>query len=132
MFEQTLIAAAFGLLFAGNALAVDHGHFAGLAGWQKPGAAQTEATPETTPTVAFEDAFPTAAGALNVSASESDDVVLPVAGGVNQQGSYATQRSLLAKNVSVTRVPEPKDWLLILAGLGLVGVMVERTKRRAI
>ena len=27
-------------------------------------------------------------------------------------------------------VPEPKAWLTLLAGLGLVGMMVERTKRR--
>ncbi|MDP2025596.1 PEP-CTERM sorting domain-containing protein [Sulfuriferula sp.] len=29
-------------------------------------------------------------------------------------------------------VPEPKDWMLMLAGIGLVGVMVERAKRRSI
>ncbi len=29
-------------------------------------------------------------------------------------------------------VPEPKDWILMLAGIGLVGVMVERAKRRSI
>ena len=35
-----------------------------------------------------------------------------------------------AGDVMYAPVPEPKDWLLILAGLGLVGVMVERVKRR--
>jgi hypothetical protein len=35
-------------------------------------------------------------------------------------------------NVVYAPVPEPRDWLLMLAGLGLVGVMVERSKRRAI
>ncbi|OZA13370.1 MAG: hypothetical protein B7X94_02505 [Hydrogenophilales bacterium 17-62-8] len=29
-------------------------------------------------------------------------------------------------------VPEPKDWMLMLAGIGLVGVMVERAKRRSV
>jgi hypothetical protein len=29
-------------------------------------------------------------------------------------------------------VPEPKDWLLMLAGIGLVGLMVERVKRRPV
>lgn len=29
-------------------------------------------------------------------------------------------------------VPEPRDWMLMLAGLGLVGVMVERSRRRSL
>lgn len=31
---------------------------------------------------------------------------------------------------ALSAVPEPKDWMLMLAGIGLVGMMVERTKRR--
>lgn len=134
MVKQTLIAAAFGLLFAGNALAVDNGHFAGLAGWQKPGdvTAQSGAALMTTSSVTSEDGFPTVANAFNVSAFEMVDAGLPVAGALNQDGNFVTESSLLAQNVSVTRVPEPKDWLLMLAGVGLVGVMVERAKRRQI
>lgn len=134
MFKQTLVAVAFGLLFAGNALAVDHGHFARLAGWQKPGdvAARSGAALMNMASVTSEDNSPAAAGAFNVSAPRMVDTGLPVAGALNQAGNFATERSLLAQNVSVTRVPEPKDWLLMLAGVGLVGVMVERAKRRQI
>jgi hypothetical protein len=32
--------------------------------------------------------------------------------------------------VSASHVPEPRSWMLILAGVGLVGVMVDRSKRR--
>ena len=35
-----------------------------------------------------------------------------------------------AGNVVYAPVPEPREWMLMLAGLGLVGVMVERSKRR--
>lgn len=37
-----------------------------------------------------------------------------------------------AGNVIYAGVPEPKDWMLLLAGIGLVGMMVERAKRRSI
>lgn len=37
-----------------------------------------------------------------------------------------------AGNVIYASVPEPKDWMLLLAGIGLVGVMVERAKRRRV
>lgn len=33
---------------------------------------------------------------------------------------------------SYSHVPEPRSWMLILAGIGLVGVMVDRSKRRHI
>jgi hypothetical protein len=235
MVKQTLVAAAFGLLFAGNALAVNNGHFSGLIGWQKLGdvAVQSGAALMTTASATYEDDFPAAAGAFNVSAFETADAGsmvgfagLQVAEALDLNGNFATEGSLLAQNisvnagdiisfdwelftnetgesaqpdyafvvldgartvlaqagdaatasspyafttgrqtftytfvnpgsqrlafgvvdvndysvttalwldnVSVTPVPEPKDWLLMLAGLGLVGVMVERTKRRAI
>lgn len=35
-------------------------------------------------------------------------------------------------NVIYAPVPEPRDWMLMLAGIGLVGVMVQRNKRRSI
>lgn len=37
-----------------------------------------------------------------------------------------------AREGATAPVPEPKDWMLMLAGLGLVGLMVERAKRRPI
>lgn len=49
--------------------------------------------------------------------------------------AYDTTLSLTGSgsgNVIYTPVPEPRDWLMLLAGLGLVGVMVERVKRRRI
>lgn len=38
--------------------------------------------------------------------------------------------ALAVNNLAITPVPEPKDWMLIAAGLGLVGLMVQRSKRR--
>ena len=37
---------------------------------------------------------------------------------------------IYAGALSAAPVPEPKDWMLMLAGIGLVGMMVERAKRR--
>ncbi len=37
---------------------------------------------------------------------------------------------IYAGALSAAAVPEPKDWMLMLAGFGLVGLMVERVKRR--
>lgn len=137
-FKQTLVAAAFGLLFAGNALALDHGHFSGLSRGQMPRnvAAQSEAAPMTMASATSEHDFPAAAGAFTASATaDAGSMVgsdaLPVAGSLDLDGNFTTENSRLAQNVNVTPVP-PRDWLLMLAVLGLVGVMVERTKRRAI
>jgi hypothetical protein len=53
-------------------------------------------------------------------------------------GSYDTSDAFFATDSSsgsltyTAAVPEPKDWILMLAGIGLVGVMVERAKRRSI
>jgi plastocyanin len=43
---------------------------------------------------------------------------------------FVTSSALAVNNLTVTPVPEPSDWMLMLAGLGLVGLMVERSKRR--
>lgn len=43
---------------------------------------------------------------------------------------FVTSSALGVNNLAITPVPEPKDWMLMLAGLGLVGLMVERSKRR--
>ena len=41
-----------------------------------------------------------------------------------------TSGGIYAGALSAAPVPEPKMWLTMLAGLGLVGLMVERSKRR--
>jgi len=53
-------------------------------------------------------------------------------------GSFDTGDAFFATDSSsgslayAAAVPEPKDWMLMLAGIGLVGVMIERTKRRRV
>lgn len=52
-------------------------------------------------------------------------------------GNYDTSDAYFAYgngagNVIYGSVPEPKDWMLLLSGIGLVGVMVERAKRRRV
>ncbi|MFN7088050.1 MAG: PEP-CTERM sorting domain-containing protein [Burkholderiales bacterium] len=49
---------------------------------------------------------------------DTDDVTNSSALGVN--------------NLAITPVPEPRDWMLMLAGIGLVGLMVGRNKRRLV
>jgi hypothetical protein len=58
--------------------------------------------------------------------------VSTVAFGVVDVGDYSATSALWLDNVSVTPVPEPRDWMLLLAGVGLVGLMVERIKRRTV
>jgi len=41
-----------------------------------------------------------------------------------------TSGGIYAGALSAAPVPEPSVWLTLLAGLGLIGLMVERTKRR--
>jgi len=71
-------------------------------------------------------------GALNLSATLSPSMV--AAPGFYQfvvTGTTAgTSGGIYAGALSAAPVPEPKAWLMLLAGLGLVGMMVERTKRR--
>ena len=71
-------------------------------------------------------------GALNLSAT-----LLPST--VGAPGFYqfvvtgttaGTAGGIYAGALSTAPVPEPNTWLMLLAGLGLVGLMVERTKRR--
>lgn len=54
--------------------------------------------------------------------------------GVVDVGDYAVSSALYVDNfdIAAAPVPEPRDWMLMLAGLGLVGLMVERAKRRPI
>lgn len=71
-------------------------------------------------------------GALNLSATLSPSMV--AAPGFYQfvvTGTTAgTSGGIYAGALSAAPVPEPKAWLMLLAGLGLVCMMVERTKRR--
>lgn len=50
--------------------------------------------------------------------------------GVVDVNDYSATSALWLDNVSVTPVPEPKDWMLMLAGLGFVGLMVSRNRNR--
>lgn len=52
--------------------------------------------------------------------------------GVVDIGDYSGTSELRVDNVAVTAVPEPKDWMLMLAGLGLVGMMVGRSRRHSV
>lgn len=53
-------------------------------------------------------------------------------------GSFDTSDAFFATDSSsgsltyAAAVPEPRDWMLMLAGIGLVGVMVGRAKRHSI
>lgn len=149
MFKPTLIAASLGLLFAGNALAVTNGNFSnGLTGWAALGdvAVQSGAVWMTTASVAYEDDYPASTGAFNVTAASSPYAFSTGVGGfsytfanagvqrlsfgVVDVNDYSATSALWLDNVSVTPVPEPKDWMLMLAGLGLVGLKVSRNRNR--
>ena len=55
-----------------------------------------------------------------------------VTGNVDTRDAFFATESSSGSLTYAAAVPEPRDWLLMLAGIGLVGVMVERTKRRRI
>ena len=140
MFKPSLVAAVFGLLFAGNVLAVENGHLSGLIARQTldDAAAQPGAARMTTASANSGDEYRASAGAFNGAAIETVDAGsmagstgLPATETLNLDGDFSTEDSPRTRNASVTKLP-PKDWLLILAGLGMVGVMVERTKRRVV
>jgi len=80
---------------------------------------------------AFDNSFD-ASGALELSAVLAPSA--PGAPGFYQfvvSGTTAgSAGGIYAGALSAAPVPEPKDWMLMLAGIGLVGMMVERAKRR--
>lgn len=82
---------------------------------------------------AFDDTF-NAFGALELSAVLSPSTLgVPGFYEFVVTGTTAgTAGGIYAGALSATPVPEPKDWLLMLAGIGLVGMMVERAKRRPV
>lgn len=82
---------------------------------------------------AFDDTF-NALGALELSAVLAPSVVgAPGFYRFVVSGTTAgSAGGIYAGALSAAPVPEPKDWMLVLAGIGLVGLMVERVKRRVI
>jgi hypothetical protein len=82
---------------------------------------------------AFDDSF-NADGALELSAILAPSTL--GAPGFYQfvvTGTTAgTAGGIYAGALSAATVPEPRGWMLMLAGIGLVGVMVERVKRRPV
>ena len=73
---------------------------------------------------------------LSYSVSSSEPQFSLIPGSFDASDAYIAYDTVQghsgAGNVIYAPVPEPRDWLLILAGLGLVGVMVERTRRRVV
>lgn len=43
---------------------------------------------------------------------------------------FTTSSALMINNATITPVPEPKTWAMLAAGLGLVGMMAARNRRR--
>ena len=107
MFKSTLLAAALGLLSGAPSAqaAVEAGYLEGRFGDVYYAVSSGE--PQSS----------RVAGSLDADASSTSDT----------PNGYAR-----SADVEVAPVPEPKGWMMILAGLGLVGVMIERAKRRAI
>jgi hypothetical protein len=75
---------------------------------------------------------------LSYSVSSSEPQFSLIFGSLDTSDAYIAYDATLsligsgAGNVIYTPVPEPRDGLTLLAGLGLVGVMVERVKRRRV
>lgn len=55
-----------------------------------------------------------------------------VTGSVDTSDAFFATDSSSGLLTYTAAVPEPRDWTLMLAGIGLVGMMVERAKRRSI
>ena len=117
MFKHFLTAAAVGLLFVAVAPVHAAAQTRTIYGFVDSGSllGQTYAD-----SFSFDDAFLAGAdtGWLAV-----DNLAVAFAHGADMAG---------VEPVSYSHVPEPRSWMLILAGIGLVGVMVERSKRRHI
>lgn len=74
-----------------------------------------------------------ASGALNLQATLAPSITVASPGFyqfVVTGTTSGTSGGIYAGALSAAPVPEPKAWLTLLAGLGLVGLMVERAKRR--
>lgn len=80
---------------------------------------------------AFDDTFNTS-GELEFQATLAPSVIgLPGFYEFVVTGSTAgTTGGTYLGALSAQPVPEPREWLLMIAGIGLIGLMVERVKRR--
>jgi hypothetical protein len=125
MFKHTVIAVLLGLLCAGNAQAVTYGSFG------QPGFTDRDtmgelargfggATLKPVP-VDDQDGLPDAPATYGTPGIAMAEVGVP---------GNVKEFSGLAISVAPWSEPNAKDWLLILAGIGLVGLMVERNRRR--
>lgn len=125
MFKHTAIAVLFGLLCAGNAQAVTYGSFG------QPGFADRDTMGELARSVGGASLRPTPVdhqgGVPDTSASYGASRIAMAEVGVTRD---VKEFSDLAISVAPWSEPNAKDWLLILAGIGLVGLMVDRNRRR--
>jgi hypothetical protein len=76
----------------------------------------------------YDGAFP----GLSYSVDSAGYPFTFVTGSVDTRDARFATGSSSGSLAYAVAVPEPRDWMLILAGIGLVGVMVERVKRRRI
>jgi hypothetical protein len=74
---------------------------------------------------------------LGMTFSAANFTFIPGLGGSVGDASFAYDATLPALSgtgnvvYAAVPVPEPRDWMLMLAGIGLVGMVVGRSKRRA-
>lgn len=160
MFKQTLLAAILGLAIAAPAAqaaiqtwnfsgTVESGSllgqtYAGVFSFDDAGLTNTgsEYLAVTSLNMAFNSTIYTLADelALTEAAFENGDFLgmtfsadnftfIPGLGGTINDAYLALDDG--TANVIYAPVPEPRDWMLMMAGIGLVGLMVGRNKRRA-
>lgn len=125
MFKHTVIAVLLGLLLAGNAQAVTHGSFG------QPGFTDRDTVGE----LARGFGVSTLKPAPLDPQGELPDAPAPYGASGIAMAEVGVSRDVrefsdLAISIAPWSEPNAKDWLLILAGIGLVGLMVERNRRR--
>lgn len=69
---------------------------------------------------------------LSFSVDSAGEPFSLVTGSVDTSDAFFATDSSSGSLAYAAAVPEPKDWMLMLAGVGLVGVMIERSKRRRV
>lgn len=125
MFKHFFIAALLGLLFAGNAQAVTYGSFS------QPGFTDRDTMGEFARSLGGAALKPAPVGHQyglpDTPASYGASGIVMAEVGVPRDVKEFFD---LAISVAPWAEPNAKDWLLILAGIGLVGLMVERNRRR--
>ena len=125
MFKHTVIAVFLGLLFVGNAQAVTYGSFG------QPGFTDRDTMGERARGFGGSTLKPAPldpqGGLPDASASYGASGLAMAEAGVSRD---VREFSDLAISVAPWSEPNAKDWLLILAGIGLVGLMVDQNRRR--